>query len=74
MIKTGQIELDGTLYKFSYERDNGTDGIKYRITDLTTSVVIWRDEENNWQQQAEGNAPLSQETLTKIIDEILNNP
>lgn len=74
MIKTGQIELDGALYNFSYERDNSIDGLKYRITDLTTSVVIWRDEENNWQQQAEGNAPLSQETFMKVIYKILVNP
>lgn len=74
MKKTGKIEVGGVSYDFGYEKDNTVKGLRYIITDLTTSVIIWRDEEDNWQQQAEGNATLSQEILTKAIDEILAKP
>jgi len=43
MIKTGQIEIDGNSYKFGYERDETFVGLKYKITDLTARVTIWRD-------------------------------
>ena len=74
MIKTGQIEIDGNSYEFGYERDETVMGLKYKITDLTTRLTIWRDDNGQWQQEAKGNAALCQETFEKVIEEILVNP
>jgi len=73
-MKIGQIEIDGNSHKFGYERDETFEGLKYKISDLTTRVIVWRDEKGKWHQEAKGSAPLSQDTLEKVIEEILANP
>lgn len=74
MKKTGEVQIDGNFHQFTYERDETFIGLKYNIKDLTTDVTIWRDDEGRWQQNALGKAPLRQDTLYKVIEEILANP
>lgn len=74
MIISGRIEIYGNAHEFGYERDEKVIGLKYKITDLTTRLTIWCDDNGQWHQKANGNASLSQETLEKVIAEIVINP
>ncbi|GEM_PF-3157341 len=74
MIKIGQIEIDSVIHTFSYERDMSSVNLKYMVRDFATDITIWRDFDNEWKQEAKGNAPLNEETLNKVITEILSNP
>lgn len=73
MIKTGKIEIDGNPHEFRYERDETVRGLKYKITDLTTRLTVWRDDNGQWQAitNFDNTLPKSQSNLAK---QMLKNP